>query len=93
MGCGGSLRDVVSKWWGMWWLNGEGCGGSMVARQTVNMQFRVRIWHLSNLQGYVSSLGSQQGWHDNCRLASEERQRQKKIQNTKKIVKSIFVPR
>jgi len=34
-----------------------------------------------------SLLGSQQGWHDNCMLASEGRQRQKKYKNTKQIIR------
>ena len=34
-----------------------------------------------------SMLGSQQGWHDNCRLASEGWQRQKKYKNTNKIIR------
>ena len=32
-----------------------------------------------------SLLGSQQGWHDNYRLATKGRQRQKKYKNKKKI--------
>ena len=36
-----------------------------------------------------SLLGSQQGWHDNCRLASEGRQRQK-IQKYQKIIGKNF---
>ena len=39
-----------------------------------------------------SLLGSQQGWHDNCRLASEGQQRQKIQKYTKKIIrKKVFV--
>jgi len=37
-----------------------------------------------------SLLGSQQGWHDNCRLASEGRQRQK-IQKYRKIIRKIKI--
>ena len=52
----------------------------MVVHQTVNLQFRVRSRHLSSPQGHVSVtlLGSQQGWHDNCRFVSEGRKRKKK---------------
>jgi len=35
-----------------------------------------------------SLLGSQQGWHDNCRSASQGRQRQKKNIRKKKIIVS-----
>ena len=71
VGCG--------RWWlngkGMWWLNG-------IVHQTVKPA--VPGSNPASLQpaGTCHSLlGSQQGWHDNCRLAaSEGRQRQK---NTK----------
>ena len=43
-----------------------------------------------NLQEHVSSLESQQGWHCNCRLASEGRQRHNKSKNTKKKEKKIL---
>ena len=51
-----------------------GCGGSMVVHQTVKPA--VPGSNPASLQpaGTCHSLlGSQQGWHDNCRLASEER--------------------
>ena len=42
-----------------------------------------------------SLLGSQQGWHDYCRLASEGRQRQKSTKKLEKnkfrVVKDIFI--
>ena len=60
----------------------------MVVRQTV--QPAVSGSNPASLQpaGTCHSLlGSQQGWHDNCRLASEGRQRQKKYKNTKKIIR------
>ena len=77
---------------GMWWLNGGdmvaqwswdvvaqwvGCGGSMVVHQTVKPA--VPGSNPASLQpaGTCHSLlGSQHGLHDNCRLASEGRQRQ-----------------
>ena len=38
-----------------------------------------------------SLLGSQQGWHDNCRLASEGQQRQKNTKIQKKIIRNFFL--
>ena len=64
----------------------EGCGGSMVVHQTVKPA--VPGSNPASLQpaGTCQSLlGSQQGWYDNCRLASEGRQRQK-IQKYQKII-------
>ena len=75
-GCGGSRGDVEALE-GMWWLS-RGCGGWMVVHQTVKPA--VLGSNPASLQpaGTCHSLmGSQQGWHDNCRLASEGRQRQK----------------
>jgi len=63
-----------------------GCGGSMVVHQAVKPA--VPGSNPASLQpaGTCHSLlGSQQGWHDNCRLASEGWQRQK---NTKKFPKN-----
>ena len=62
-------------------LKSEGCGGSMVVHQAVKPA--VPGSNPASLQPagtWNSLLGSQQGWHDNYRLASEGRQRQKKIQ-------------
>ena len=79
---------------GMWWLN-RGCGGSMVVHQAVKPA--VPGSHPASLQpaGTCHSLlGSQQGWHDNCRLASEGRQRQiiqKYPTNNKKKIQITFV--
>ena len=38
-----------------------------------------------------SLLGSQQGWHDNCRLASKGRQRQKNTKIQKNNKKKMFI--
>jgi len=65
-----------------------GCGGSMVVHQTVKPA--VPGSNPASLQpaGTCHSLlGSQQGWHDNCRLASEGRQRHKKLQKYKKKIR------
>ena len=80
---------------GMWWLNdGDvvaqtwGCGGSMVVHQAVKPA--VPGSNPASLQPAgtcYSLLGSQQGWHGNCRLASEEQKRQK---NTKKCKKKRY---
>ena len=62
-----------------------GCGGSMVVHQAVKPA--VPGSNPASLQpaGTCHSwLGSQQGWHDNCRLAAEGRQRKKKIQKYQK---------
>ena len=56
----------------------RGCDGSMVVHQAVRPA--VPGSNPASLQpaGTCQSLlGSQQGWHENCRLASEVRQRQK----------------
>jgi len=71
---------------------GGGCGGSLVVHQTVKPA--VPGSNRASLQpaGTCHSLlGSQQGWHDKCRLAAEGRQRQKKIQKNKKKKKCIEV--
>jgi len=57
----------------------------MVVHQTV--KFAVPGSNAASLQSVGtchSLLGSQQGWHDNCRLASEGRQRQKKYNKNNK---------
>ena len=62
-----------------------GCGGSLVVHQTVKPA--VGGLNPASLQpaGTCHSLlGSQHGWHDNCRLASEGRQRQKSTKIPKK---------
>ena len=72
--------DVVAQCWG--------CGGSMVVHQAVKPA--VLDLNPASLQpaGTCHSLlGSQQGWHDNCRLASEGWRKQKKQKNTKKIIR------
>ena len=82
-GCGGSMR-------GMWWLNVEGCGGSMVVHQTVKPAVPGSNPASLEPAGTCHSfLGSQQGWHDNCSLASEGRQRQKNTKIPKKIIRKI----
>ena len=58
-----------------------GCGGSMVVHQAVKPA--VPGSNPASLQ----PAGTCQGWYDNCRLASEGRQRQKKYKNTKKIIR------
>ena len=65
----------------------RGCVGSMVVHQDVKPA--VPGSNPASLQPagtFRSLLGSQQGWHDNCRLASEGRQRQinTKIQKNNK---------
>ena len=53
-----------------------GSGGSMVVHQTVKPAFPGSNPASLQPAGTCHSLlGSQQGWHDNCRLASEGRQR------------------
>ena len=71
-------RQLSIKKWGMCWLIG-------IVHQTVKPA--VLGSNPASLQpagtGH-SLLGSQQGWHDNSRLASEGRQRQKKYKSSKK---------
>ena len=77
-----------NTWWlieGVWWLIGSApdCHSAVPGSNPAS----------PNLQEHVSSfLGSQQGWHSNCRLASEGwRQRHKNTKNTKKRRKQIFI--
>jgi len=79
------VGDVVAQCSG-------GCGGSMVVHQTVKPA--VPGSNPASLQpaGTCHSLlGSQQGWHDNCRLASEGPQRHKKYKNTNEIIRKITI--
>ena len=72
---------------GVWWLNGNApdCHSAVPGLNPASL----------NLQEHVSSLlGSQQGWHCNCRLASEGQQRQKsKIKQNNKEEKNVMLHR
>ena len=74
-----------------------GCGGSMVVHQTVKPAVPgSNPAYLQPAGTCHSFLGSQQGWHDNCRLASEGRQRQlntKIPKNNKKKKHLILISR
>ena len=70
----------------MWRLN-RVFGGSMEVYQAVKPAVPgSNPASLQPAEQCYSLLGSQQGWHDNCRLSSEGRQRQTKYKNTKKII-------
>jgi len=80
VGCGGSIVGCGGSI--------VGCGGSMVVHQAVKPAVPgANPAYLQPAGTCQSLLGSQQGWHDNCRLASEGRQRQKNTKIKKKIRK------